>query len=248
LGKKKILEWTANPIHALKIAHTLNDKYLLDSRDPQGYTGCAWAIGGLYDQLWKDRAVFGKIRYMNTSSLKRKFKVDQYIKHLKGFMETEAKDTYKGKIKSTALGVINMDNSNGPGTHFTCFFNHPNKEYVYYYDSYGIVPPTLIKKFLLSSGKIIAYNTTQFQPINSSLCGYYCIYVLHKLAQGHSFNDTLLLFSYDTIKNDNMIMNFFKLSRSQSGKGGADDDSSNLLGNLISGAIDILPEVLPLLL
>lgn len=76
---KKILEWSESPEKALEIAIHLNDKYSLDGRDPNGYVGCAWAIAGLHDQGWKEREVFGKIRYMNYAGCKRKFKVPDYI-------------------------------------------------------------------------------------------------------------------------------------------------------------------------
>jgi deoxyribodipyrimidine photo-lyase len=76
---KKILEWTPSPEEALRIAIALNDKYELDGRDPNGYVGCAWAIAGLHDQGWKERPVFGKIRYMNYEGCKRKFNVQAYV-------------------------------------------------------------------------------------------------------------------------------------------------------------------------
>jgi deoxyribodipyrimidine photo-lyase len=76
---KKILEWSKSPEVALKIAIYLNDKYELDGRDPNGYTGCAWAIGGVHDRAWKERPVFGKIRYMNRNGAKRKFDIKKYI-------------------------------------------------------------------------------------------------------------------------------------------------------------------------
>lgn len=76
---KKILEWTPDPATALEIAIKLNDRYSLDGRDPNGYVGCAWSIGGLHDRPWTERAIFGKIRYMNFSGCKRKFRVDRYI-------------------------------------------------------------------------------------------------------------------------------------------------------------------------
>ncbi len=77
---KKILEWSSSPEEALKIAIYLNDKYELDGRDPNGYTGCAWAIGGVHDRAWSERKIFGKIRFMNLNGAKRKFDVDTYIK------------------------------------------------------------------------------------------------------------------------------------------------------------------------
>lgn len=80
---KKILEWTSSPEEALYITNYLNDKYELDGRDPNGYVGSAWSIGGIHDRPWKEREIFGKIRYMNYEGLKRKFPIDVYIKNWK---------------------------------------------------------------------------------------------------------------------------------------------------------------------
>ncbi len=76
---KKILEWSANPEDALATAIYLNDKYELDGRDPNGYAGCAWAIGGVHDRAWNKHPVYGMIRYMNYNGCKRKFNVSKYI-------------------------------------------------------------------------------------------------------------------------------------------------------------------------
>jgi deoxyribodipyrimidine photo-lyase len=81
---KKILEWSESPEEALRIAIALNDKYQLDGRDPNGYAGCAWSLGGLHDRPWQERPVFGKIRYMNENGCRRKFDVDAYIDKIKG--------------------------------------------------------------------------------------------------------------------------------------------------------------------
>jgi deoxyribodipyrimidine photo-lyase len=77
---KKILEWTSEPEEALHIAITLNDRYSLDGRDPNGYTGIAWSIGGVHDRAWPRRPIFGKVRFMNENGCRRKFAVDDYIK------------------------------------------------------------------------------------------------------------------------------------------------------------------------
>lgn len=76
---KKILEWTDSPEQAMKIAVYLNDKYQLDGRDPNGYAGIAWSIGGAHDRAWFERKVYGKIRYMNRNGAERKFDVSAYI-------------------------------------------------------------------------------------------------------------------------------------------------------------------------
>lgn len=80
---KKILEWTRTPEEAFEIAVRLNDRYELDGRDPNGYTGIAWAIGGKHDRPWApQRAVFGLIRYMSADGCARKFDVRAYIERV----------------------------------------------------------------------------------------------------------------------------------------------------------------------
>jgi deoxyribodipyrimidine photo-lyase len=76
---KKILEWTETPEDALRIATFLNDKYELDGRDPNGYTGIAWSMGGVHDRAWFSRPVFGKIRYMSYRGAQSKFDVKTYL-------------------------------------------------------------------------------------------------------------------------------------------------------------------------
>lgn len=77
---KKILEWTLDAETAMKIAISLNDTYELDGRDPNGYAGIAWSIGGTHDRAWFERPVFGQIRYMNANGCAKKFDVEAYCK------------------------------------------------------------------------------------------------------------------------------------------------------------------------
>jgi deoxyribodipyrimidine photo-lyase len=79
---KKILEWSANPAKAWEHAVILNDKYELDGRDPNGYNGIAWAIGGVHDRPWFDRPIFGTIRYMSKASTGKKFDSRLYIRQI----------------------------------------------------------------------------------------------------------------------------------------------------------------------
>ncbi|MGL4999818.1 MAG: deoxyribodipyrimidine photo-lyase [Cetobacterium sp.] len=75
---KKILEWSQTPKEAYQIALFLNNKYFYDGRDPSSYAGVAWCFGK-HDRAWKEREIFGKVRYMNSDGLKRKFKMQKYI-------------------------------------------------------------------------------------------------------------------------------------------------------------------------
>ena len=76
---KKLIEWTDDPKKAFDIACYLNDKYELDGRDPNGYAGISWCFG-THDRPWKERKIFGKIRYMSASGLEAKFDIKKYVK------------------------------------------------------------------------------------------------------------------------------------------------------------------------
>ncbi|MHC4871534.1 MAG: deoxyribodipyrimidine photo-lyase [Planctomycetota bacterium] len=77
---KKIIEWTENWQDAYKIMISLNNKYEIDGRDCNGYAGVAWCFGK-HDTAWKERPIFGKVRYMNAAGLKRKFAINKYIEY-----------------------------------------------------------------------------------------------------------------------------------------------------------------------
>ena len=75
---KKILEWSPSPQDAFEKALYLNNKYHLDGRDANAFAGVAWCFGK-HDRAWQERDIFGKVRYMNSSGLERKFPMQKYI-------------------------------------------------------------------------------------------------------------------------------------------------------------------------
>ncbi|MGD8882028.1 MAG: deoxyribodipyrimidine photo-lyase [Desulfobacterales bacterium] len=76
---KKILEWSPTPEQAFKTTLAINNKYFLDGRDANSYTGVAWVFG-VHDRAWFERPIFGKIRYMAASGLERKCDIQAYVK------------------------------------------------------------------------------------------------------------------------------------------------------------------------
>lgn len=76
---KKIVEWTKDYETAYYTAIELNNRYLYDGRDPNGYAGVAWCFGR-HDRAWTERPIFGKLRYMNDKGLVRKFDMEKYLK------------------------------------------------------------------------------------------------------------------------------------------------------------------------
>ncbi len=79
LWGKKILEWSPSPQRAFEVMVELNNKYALDGRDPNSYSGIAWVLGR-FDRPWgPDRPIFGKIRYMSSDNTRKKLELDRYL-------------------------------------------------------------------------------------------------------------------------------------------------------------------------
>jgi len=79
LWGKKILEWSSSPEEALATMIELNNKYALDGRNPNSYSGIFWCLGR-YDRVWgPERPVFGKVRYMSSQNTARKLRVRGYL-------------------------------------------------------------------------------------------------------------------------------------------------------------------------
>jgi deoxyribodipyrimidine photo-lyase len=76
---KKILEWSPRPEDGFREALRLNNRWFLDGRDPCSFAGVAWCFG-LHDRPWGKRPIFGNVRYMNDSGLKRKFDMAAYLR------------------------------------------------------------------------------------------------------------------------------------------------------------------------
>lgn len=80
LWGKKILEWTRTPREALGVMIELNNKYALDGRDPNSYSGIFWVLGR-YDRPWAPRReIFGVIRYMSSDNTRRKLQLKEYLR------------------------------------------------------------------------------------------------------------------------------------------------------------------------
>jgi deoxyribodipyrimidine photo-lyase len=77
LWGKKIIEWSRSPEDALAVMIHLNNKYALDGRDPNSYTGIFWTLGR-YDRPWgPERPIFGLVRYMSSANTARKLRKKQ---------------------------------------------------------------------------------------------------------------------------------------------------------------------------
>lgn len=91
LWGKRILEWAPSPEIAAEWMIHLNDRWALDGRDPNSYTGIFWVLGR-HDRAWgPERPIFGKVRYMSSANTARKLKTSSYL-------ERWSENSHKDKV------------------------------------------------------------------------------------------------------------------------------------------------------
>jgi len=88
---KKILEWCPDPETAFSFCLEQNNRWFMCGRDPNGFAGVAWAIGGKHDRPWIERPIFGMVRYMSYQSTRKKFDSDGYIARVREIERGERK-------------------------------------------------------------------------------------------------------------------------------------------------------------
>ena len=82
LWGKKVIEWSRSPDEAYRTLVHLNNKYALDGRDPNSWSGILWCFG-LFDRPWApERPVLGRIRYMSSANTARKFRLGPYLAYV----------------------------------------------------------------------------------------------------------------------------------------------------------------------
>lgn len=135
------------------------------------------------------------------------FDMDRIFKGNKHYGGTFSKDVLP-KLQNKFY-IINLDNNDGDGTHWCLVYNCRPKQCLYF-DSFGQPSPENVLKRMKQIGKHIYYNDMQIQNINSSNCGYYCVYVACNLALGRPYIDVILDFDPNTKSNETKIENYSK--------------------------------------
>lgn len=99
---------------------------------------------------------------------------------LKNFRGVFMRDKLPKKSRAIECGIINLDNNDGPGTHWVTYYK--NKSTTTYYDSFGnLQPPRELVKYIGSNSKII-YNHKQYQTYKTFNCGHLCLEFLYNFS------------------------------------------------------------------
>lgn len=96
------------------------------------------------------------------------------VKHFRGvFMRNDLPK----KCLNSKCGIINLDSSDGPGTHWVAYGKRSNG--IYYFDSFGDLPPPKELITYFGSEVKIYYNYLNYQQYDTVICGQLCITFLY---------------------------------------------------------------------
>lgn len=96
------------------------------------------------------------------------------------------RDELPGSPRVRECGILNLDDSSGGGTHWVAWWKQGSAKF--YFDSYGLPPPTELVRYLKSP---VNYNSERIQPDNEVFCGHLCLYVLKKMQDGFGFQEAV---------------------------------------------------------
>ena len=87
--------------------------------------------------------------------------------------------------KTDECGVVNFNKTGEKGSHWVAYYWKKGQgQQRIYFDSFGQITPIEIQKYLKTreefeqNKNVIQRNTDIVQPINSSICGHLCLFVL----------------------------------------------------------------------
>lgn len=88
------------------------------------------------------------------------------------------RDRLPDRVKRIECGVINLDDHNGPGTHWVAYYKKNNN--VVYFDSFGnLQPPAEFIKYVGGECSVM-YNYDKYQNFGDINCGHLCLSFLYK--------------------------------------------------------------------
>lgn len=136
------------------------------------------------------------------------FDIMEELRPIKKFRGVFSRDNTPFLNNNESL-VMNLDDKNGNGTHWTAMIKKGNK--ILYFDSYGYPPSQEIVNMYKNKSKIL-YSSNNIQHNDSIMCGFFCVQFIEEVSNGKSFYD--FLYQYDikpTVRNEMIIRKYFNL-------------------------------------
>ena len=129
------------------------------------------------------------------------------------FKPSSTKSFMTAKEKANLIpvsAIVNLDDSEGHGTHWVAFVDDPRLPFIDYFDSFGQPPPQELITFFAKLGKPFLYNSSQLQEIKSDYCGYYVAYYIAQRAKGLSPQEVLYSMTQHPSKANEQLVSSYK--------------------------------------
>ena len=138
-----------------------------------------------------------------------------WIKYLKinreVFRGVISRDQIYNLIDHQGYYIVNLNDSTQPGSHWVVINVRAPPDPIEYFDSFGLNAPNEVVELSHLMGVNYLYNSTQYQDLNSVLCGYWCLYFVNESRKGKAYYDILKPFSHtDTQFNERLIVEYFR--------------------------------------
>ena len=108
-----------------------------------------------------------------------------------------------------ALFIYNLEPAYMSGSHWVATYVKDNV--INYFDSFGMPPFQEMVNHAKKKNLTLLHQNNQIQNIQTTTCGYFCLYFLNEMNKGNSYYDLLQVFNTnDTMKNETFIEHYFR--------------------------------------
>ena len=108
-----------------------------------------------------------------------------------------------------ALFIYNLEPSYMNGSHWVSTYVKDNV--INYFDSFGMPPFQEIVDHGKKKNLTLLHQNQQIQRLNTTTCGYFCLYFLNEMHKGVDYFDLLQVFDFDTMENEKFIEKYFTI-------------------------------------
>lgn len=144
--------------------------------------------------------------------------IDDYYRDFGKYKGTQMMDTLPKTLPPDSAVIINMSDSTHPtGTHWVaCVHNKPTNK-ISFFDSFGMPPPSRVERLMKASEKAHGckgiFNTSTMQKIQSTNCGYFCLFYIDKLLKekADEYDAIYTLSQSPSVKNEKMVTSGYDL-------------------------------------
>ena len=135
------------------------------------------------------------------------FDLLKWCKYLKIPINVLSRDVTVPHNHKLAIFIYNLEPSYMSGSHWVTTYVRDGV--INYFDSFGMPPFQEIVNHAKKKNLTLLHQNQQIQHLNTTTCGYLCLYFLNEMHKGNDYFDLLQVFDFGTNKNEKFIEKYF---------------------------------------